>query len=136
LSYSRRQAVANLSWNSGFERLARQKLTAIDQCDQRDCQNQIVYSDRRQWSREAFIHEVRKAADNHVLLIAGDGSCAAQIGSHSDSEKIRDRIALGRITRQIVSFTRKAESAPDTNTIEIGCLASFVSCCDNRLKTR
>ena len=100
----------------------------------RDGRSSAMSSDRQDEARqratgaqcrgERPVGDVREAADDHVLRVAGDRRDAADVGRHrrspADTAPDRASSALTRsstsgvMTRQIVSLTRKAENEPAT----------------------
>lgn len=69
------------------------KFGAINGRDYGDCEEETGGGDWSERRGERPVGDARKAADHHVLGIAGDGRDAADVRRHGDGEQIRDRIA-------------------------------------------
>src|SRR5215831_12383032 len=72
-------------------------------------------SDRRDWRqapRENSVGNLRQASDDDVLRVAGDGRGTADVRRCRHRQQLWNGITF---TKQIVSFTKKADSVPDAS---------------------
>ena len=75
------------------ERLPSAKLARVAQRDQQHCEHQAGRRNRRQLRGKRGVGELREAADQDILRVAGDRCGAADIGRHRHRQQAGHRVA-------------------------------------------
>jgi hypothetical protein len=74
--------------------LADQKLATIDEGDEQRRQDGANGGHRPQRRGESSVEDMREAAEDHILRVAGERRRASSVGGHRDRQQVWDRIAL------------------------------------------